>query len=161
MLFNDGPPIFVNRHDIEIEIMSRRWPKSKVYHVKRLKNNNQKSAVCLNSHSGFNHASKSHQRWSLFPSTSHYYTPAKVWGYIGITLTVRPSVCLCNRVRSISLVRRNIGSSNFTQRLLMTWRKKCKTRVQSISFLLTNIGSLLTQRLLITLGGVMNLTQVQ
>lgn len=47
MLFYDGPPIFVCWHNIEIEIMSRRCPKSKVYHVKRSKNNNQRTAVSI------------------------------------------------------------------------------------------------------------------
>lgn len=45
----------------------------------------------------------------------------EVWGCIGITLSVSPSVCPCKiRVRSIFFVWRNIGSYYFTHRLLMT-----------------------------------------
>lgn len=44
------------------------------------------------------------------------------WGYIGITLSIRSSVCLWNRVRSTSFLWWNRGSSYFTQSLLMTWR---------------------------------------
>lgn len=59
-------------------------------------------------------------------------TPNNVWvggGYIGIILSVCPSVCNC--IRSILFLWRSIGSSYFTQRLLMTLTKGhlCKFKV--------------------------------
>lgn len=61
---------------------------------------------------------KNQQLIFIFPQT-------KFRGYIRIALSVCLSVCLsarlCNRVRSISFLCRNIGSFYFTQRLLITW----------------------------------------